>query len=115
MCERLQTVVETNEFKKQAEKIARRGCIDDFISHIAKKPDDGVIIRGTAGARKIRWAIQDNKGKSSGMRVIYYYLDYRAPIFLFTAYGKNQKANISQAEKNILRNIIKQIDTYYMR
>jgi hypothetical protein len=35
------------------------------------------------------------------------------PIFLFTAYGKNQKENITESEKNILKTIIKSIVKVY--
>ncbi len=35
------------------------------------------------------------------------------PIFLFTAYGKNQKENISDSEKNLLKTIIKSIVKVY--
>ena len=70
----LQTVVETTEFIKQA-----TNCMDDktrenFIDFIAKNPLAGDLIQGTGGAR-----------------VIYYYHDEDMPIFLFTAYKKNQK------------------------
>lgn len=35
------------------------------------------------------------------------------PIFLFTVYGKNQRANLAQAERNALKSIIKQIVSFY--
>jgi hypothetical protein len=109
----LQTVVETPEFIKQAGT-----CMDDvskehFIEFIAKNPSTGDLIAGTSGARKVRWASHANKGKRGGVRIIYYYHSQSLPIFLFTAYGKNQKANISMSEKNMLGKIIKLIVQTY--
>lgn len=85
---------------------------DSFIHYIAKNPLAGDLISGTGGARKVRW-VGTNKGKSGGVRVIYYYYNLGTPIFLFTAYGKNQRANITMNEKNLLKKIIKSIAESY--
>jgi hypothetical protein len=47
------------------------------------------------------------------MRVIYFYHDQTVPVFLFTAYAKNERANISAQDKKVLKMIIKQIVTAY--
>jgi len=44
-------------------------------------------------------------GKRGGARVIYYYHNERVPVFLLSAYAKNQKANLSQAERNVLKRL----------
>ncbi len=109
----LQTVVETPEFIKQADRCMDKTLWDGFIDHIAKNPLAGDVMVGTGGARKIRWSGHLNQGKSGGARIIYYYHDRSIPIFLFTAYGKNQRANLSKAESNALKFIIKQIVHVY--
>jgi hypothetical protein len=58
-------------------------------------------MRGTGGIRKLRWSAQ-GKGKSGGVRVIYYYHDGSTPLFLLTIFGKGEKANLSKAERNEL-------------
>ncbi|WP_422474698.1 hypothetical protein [Endozoicomonas sp. ALB032] len=40
--------------------------------HLQEKPDSGDIVRGSGGVRKVRWA-PEGKGKSVGVRVIYYW------------------------------------------
>ena len=110
---KLQVVVETTEYTKQAESCMDKKSRDDFISYIAQNPLEGELISGTGGARKIRWTADSNQGKSGGSRVIYYYHNQNMPIFLFTAYGKNQKGNISDSEKNLLKTIIKSIVKIY--
>jgi hypothetical protein len=110
-----QTVIETPEFIKQAQ-----GCMDNearynFVNFIAKNPLDGDLIKGTGGARKIRWQVDSHRGKSGGARIIYYYHDQDIPIFLFTAYKKNQKENLTESEKKSLRQIINMIVAEYER
>ena len=41
-------------------------------SYLLQKPDAGRLVRGSGGVRKVRWA-PSGKGKSGGIRVIYYY------------------------------------------
>ena len=59
-------------------------------------PESGDLIKGSGGIRKIRWAIQ-GKGKSGGVRIIYYWHCLRNHIYLLTLYGKSEQANIDKA------------------
>jgi hypothetical protein len=49
----------------------------------------------------VRWSAQ-GKGKSGGVRVIYYYHNGSVPLFLLTVFGKGEKANLSKSERNDL-------------
>ena len=91
---KLKTIVETSEFIRKTSDLAPREIVDEFINYIAEFPEKGDVIQGTGGARKVRWNISRQGGKSGGMRVIYYYGSSSMPIYLFTAYGKSQRANI---------------------
>ncbi|WP_344806759.1 type II toxin-antitoxin system RelE/ParE family toxin [Allohahella marinimesophila] len=79
-----------------------------MISHLAEFPKSGVLIRGAGGIRKLRWA-RPGGGKSGGFRVIYYYHDERLPLYLLTMFGKNERANLSEAERNELAKLTKLI------
>lgn len=111
----LQTVIETPEFIKQINKFLGDRERLNFVSFIARNPLEGELIQGTGGARKIRWQADVNKGKSGGARIIYYYHDEDTPVFLLTAYKKNQKENLSDTEKTIVRKIIKLLTAEYKR
>jgi hypothetical protein len=63
---------------------------------------------GTGGVRKLRWALPGS-GKRGGVRVIYYYHDERMPLYLFTMFGKSEKDNLSDKEKNGLKVVVKSI------
>lgn len=79
-----------------------------LIETIARNPEAGSVIPKTGGVRKLRFA-QEGKGKSGSYRVIYYYYDEKNPVLLFTVFGKNQKINLSESEKNELYQIVQEI------
>ncbi|WP_177428243.1 type II toxin-antitoxin system RelE/ParE family toxin, partial [Candidatus Venteria ishoeyi] len=64
------------------------------------------------GIRKLRWARAD-KGKSGGVRVIYYFHSDMMPLYLLAVFGKNEKANISAEEKHILSKAVKELVIYW--
>ena len=73
--------------------------LGDLIAHLSANPEDGNIIQGTGGFRKLRWARQ-GKGKSGGVRCIHFYVIGGDGVYLTAIYGKGKKDNLSQAEKN---------------
>jgi hypothetical protein len=85
-----------------------------LISFVAENPTAGNLMQGTGGARKLRWGA-GGKGKSGGARAITYYAGPDIPVFLMAIFGKNEKANLSKAERNELREILAGIATTYRR
>lgn len=68
-------------------------------------PGAGDLIEGTGGVRKLRWA-RDGRGKSGGVRVIYCLHSEAMPLYLLTMFAKNERANLSKAERNALANLV---------
>lgn len=85
---------------------------DSFIDYIAGTPGAGDKIPGAGGARKVRWGA-GTRGKSGGVRVITFYSGPPVPVFLLTVFGKGEKANISKAERNQLRNVLSDLVATY--
>lgn len=73
--------------------------------HLVERPDEGDIIPGTGGIRKIRWKAK-GKGKRSGIRVIYYWRMSRGHIYLLSVFGKNEVSDLTQKEKEYLRKLV---------
>lgn len=72
-------------------------------NHLIAQPAAGAVIRGSGGVRKVRWAAA-GRGKSGGLRVIYYWLAADDQIIFLTLYGKGEKENLSVAElKQVVR------------
>ncbi len=81
---------------------------DDYLAlqkYLLQSPDAGKIIRGTGGVRKVRWAT-GNKGKSGGVRVIYYWKNQAHEIWLLTIYSKSERETIPS---HILRQIAEEV------
>ena len=72
-------------------------------------PKVGAVMRGTGGIRKMRFAFED-RGKSGSIRVIYIDFEVYEKIYLITAYPKNEKDNLSKAERNELRELVKVLE-----
>ena len=69
----------------------------------------GDVMRKTGGIRKMRFAFE-KRGKSGSVRVIYVDFEVYEKIFLLTAYAKNEKDNLSDAECNELKQLIKVLE-----
>ena len=65
-------------------------------------PESGPMIAGTGGVRKVRVGI-GACGKRGGLRVIYFYRPRAGRIYLITAYAKNERADLTMAQRKDLR------------
>lgn len=92
---------------KNLTKFATHSEMEELQDDLIKNPFKGNSIRGTGGARKIRMKLH-GKGKSSGARVIYYYVDLQGEIWFLDIYSKSVKENISESEKRRLYKFIKE-------
>jgi hypothetical protein len=64
----------------------------------------GDLIKRTGGFRKLRHAVE-GRGKSSGTRVIYFPDEECGRVYMILAYGKGEKATLTQREENELRKL----------
>jgi hypothetical protein len=64
--------------------------------------------------RKLRWALE-GRGKRGGARVVYYFHNETMPIFALTAYAKNERADITQADRNEYRRLTGLLADQYAR
>lgn len=97
------TFIQTDEFVKQWTKL---GMLDEDLRRLElellKNPQAGDVVRGTGGLRKIRFSFE-NKGKRSSSRVCYVDFVVYETIYLITAYSKNEKDNLTEAECNVIK------------
>lgn len=103
----MQTVVEMPEFIRCAKKL---GLSEDerqaLIEKLSHDPMAGDEISGTGGMRKLRIAAEGRgKGKRGGYRVITFFSGKSIPVFLITMYAKNEKENLTDKEKHILKSL----------
>ena len=108
----MQTIVELPEFQRKSDKLLKDSKKQSIINYLAFHPDSGDLLRSTGGIRKLRWSAQ-NKGKSGGVRIIYYYRNKSTPLFLLSVFGKGEKTNLSKRERNELAAITSLLVKYY--
>lgn len=65
------TFIETRLFSKLADELLGDDGLRELQMHLTKHHDEGALIRQSGGVRKTRWALP-GRGKSGGIRVIYY-------------------------------------------
>ena len=106
------TVAETGPFQRKVVRLLSEDEKSELIAYLSMNPNAGVLIQGTGGIRKLRWA-RSGQGKSGGVRVIYYFHSEEVPLYLLTLFGKSEKANISMDEKNILSKAVRNLVKYW--
>ena len=101
----VQTIAETPEYIRRAEKLLANDERRDVLHYLAAHPRSGDLMEGTGGVRKLRWS-RGSRGKSGGVRVIYYFHSEGMPLYLLTLFAKNERANLSKAERNDLAELV---------
>ncbi|MDY0957870.1 type II toxin-antitoxin system RelE/ParE family toxin [Sphingomonas sp. CFBP8993] len=105
----MQTVIETQAYIASAKDAGMSADeMAAVVDMIAASPEAGEIMPGCGGARKLRVA-RPGGGKSGGYRVITYFAGDVFPVFLLTVFGKNEKANLTQAQRNTLAGLTKNL------
>ncbi len=79
---------------------------------VSRNPSLGEAIPGTGGARKSRFGA-GGKGKRGGCRVIFFFAGDDVPVFLLSVFQKGERVDLSQAERNQLRQTLKKTAEAY--
>lgn len=111
----VQSVVETPDYLRDAKEA---GVTDAertrIVLTLAANPELGDEIPGTGGARKLRLAGR-GKGKSGGYRVVTFYSGRDVPVFLLAIFAKGDRVDLTQAERNALRQELAGLAEEYRR
>lgn len=103
------------EYIRKSEKLLTDGERRDVLNYLAAHPKAGDLMEGTGGVRKLRWG-RGGQGKSGGVRVIYYFYSEAMPLYLLTLFAKNERANLSKADRNDLAGLVEiLVQTWFER
>ena len=97
---------ETPIFTKQINGLLSDDELRRLQVSLMLRPDAGAIIKGGGGLRKVRWKAQ-GRGKSGGIRVIYYY-ELPDTIYMLLAYPKNKQENITPSQLKVLKTLMEE-------
>ena len=94
-------IIETPQFSRQVQSLlSDEGC-RSLQSALVSEPTQGVVLPGTGGLRKIRWA-EEGRGKRGGVRVIYCARLSTGHILMLYCHAKN---DMSQLTRDQLRRL----------
>jgi hypothetical protein len=111
MAKRPVSVIEFAGYRRRASELLTAGQRDAVIDLVAYEPTCGDVIQGSGGLRKVRIG-RDGIGKRGGTRVVYYFYNEDFPILLLALYAKNEKSDLTTAERRefaaSMREIVRQ-------
>jgi hypothetical protein len=110
----MQTVVEIPSYLAAAERLFSPDERAAIVDRLAADPNCGVVIPGSGGIRKVRFGF-GSRGKSGGARIIYMFSGESLPVFIMAVFAKNEKANLSAAERNALGKVVANMIESYRR
>lgn len=79
----------------------------DLQNHLLEYPEDGDLISGGRGLRKLRWRAK-GRGKRGGFRVIYYLATKKGYIYLLAIYAKNEQTDLTKQQLKDLTELVKE-------
>ena len=101
-------IIETPVFTRMVTSLLTDEEYRDLQNVLLVNPAAGDLIKGGGGIRKIRFAIR-GRGKSGGVRTIYFWAKAKDQIYLLVIYPKSKKDTLTEAETAILRNYVKEL------
>lgn len=98
-------IIETPIFTKLINELMSDDEYRALQEALIMRPELGVVIKNSGGLRKLRWSLQ-GRGKSGGVRVIYYWMNADEQLYMLLAYAKNEQENLTNAQLSALRAIV---------
>ena len=99
-------LIETPIFTREIQRLLPDETYRQFQKELVVHPEAGDLIVGSGGLRKIRWALP-GKGKSGGVRVIYYWHRPHA-IFLLLPFKKSEAEDLTADQVKLLRRLVEE-------
>ena len=98
-------IIETTIFTKKISSLLSDEEYRNLQNELILNPEKGKIIRGSGGLRKIRLGVS-GRGKSGGVRIIYYWVNKNGILLMLLIYPKNLQDNLTSAQLKILRSLV---------
>lgn len=103
------TFIELQGFSKRRKDLLSDDEFQQLQTYLLENYHLGSYLIGTGGCQKIRWAI-GSKGKSAGIRVIYYVALPKGRLYLLLVYTKNEQDNLSREQIAVVKQIVDRLE-----
>lgn len=94
------------------------GLGDDDLRRLEERlllnPKLGKVVPGTGSLRKMRFTLE-GRGKSGGARILYVDFAVYERVYLFDAYPKSEKANLTKQERNNIKAALHRLENELKR
>ncbi len=98
-------IIETKIFTRIIKELMTDDQYKELQEALVSRPDLGDLIKDSGGLRKVRWHLE-NRGKSGGVRVIYYWVVDDHHIRMLYAYHKGKQENLTSEQLAQLKAIV---------
>lgn len=71
------------------------------------RPEQGPIMRGSSGLRKVRWA-KAGAGKRGGFRIIYYWAPAESAFYMLYIYSKVDQQDLTPKQLRVLGRLVRE-------
>ncbi len=99
--------IETPIFTKLVEAQLTHESYIELQQRLLLRPQVGVVIPGSGGLRKLRWATEQ-RGKSGGFRIIYYWDAPVTTFYMLFLYPKNEQEDLTPEQTKRLRKVVEE-------
>jgi len=101
--------IETPIFTKELKALLEEDEYKSLQVALLLRPEQGPIIPGSGGLRKIRWTSKrKGKGKRGGLRIIFYWDKKTEFFYMLYIYPKNKQADLSKDQLQVLSQLVKE-------
>lgn len=98
-------IIETTIFTKKIISLLTDEEYRNLQSTLILNPEKGKVIKGSGGLSKIRWGFS-GRGKSGGVRIIYYWMIKKNTILMLLVYPKNEQDDLTSSQLKILKSLV---------
>lgn len=98
-------IIETPVFTRLIKEMMTDDEYRELQEALVNRPDSGDLIKKSGGLRKVRWKLQ-GRGKSGGIRVIYYWMVSDEQIYMLYTYQKGKQENLTPQQLSALKTIV---------
>ncbi len=98
-------IIETSIFTRRIKELMSDDEYKLLQESLVNRPDLGAVIQGTGGLRKVRWKL-DGRGKSGGVRAIYYWMTEDEQLYMLYVYPKSEQEDLTPEQKKTLKTIV---------